>query len=57
MADSDFELAECLERVRWRDEAASRQLVEHLQPLIGKLVRAHLPQRDSDFNELLLVWG
>jgi RNA polymerase sigma-70 factor (ECF subfamily) len=47
MSDSDFDLAECLDRVRRRDEAASRQLVEHLQSLVGRVVRAHLPQRDD----------
>ena len=47
MADNDFDLAECLERVRQRDEAASRRLVEHLQPLVSRVVRAHLPQRDD----------
>jgi RNA polymerase sigma-70 factor (ECF subfamily) len=47
MADSDFERAKCLERVRQRDERASRLLVERLSPLVGKLVRAHLPQRDE----------
>jgi RNA polymerase sigma-70 factor (ECF subfamily) len=47
MADGDFDLADCLDRVRRRDEAASRRLVEHLSPLVGKLVQAHLPQRDD----------
>lgn len=47
MADPEFDLAGCLERVWLRDEAASRQLVEHLLPLVSKLVRAHLPQREA----------
>lgn len=47
MADNQFDLTGCLERVRQRDEAAARTLVEHLLPLVGKLVRAHLPQRDD----------
>ncbi|HXG47279.1 MAG TPA: RNA polymerase sigma factor [Methylomirabilota bacterium] len=47
MADSDFDLAACLDRVRRRDEAAARRLVEHLQPMVARVVRAHLPQRDE----------
>src|SRR5262245_4679454 len=47
MAENDFDLAGCLERVRQRDEAAARQLVEHLQPLVGRLVQAHLPYRED----------
>jgi RNA polymerase sigma-70 factor (ECF subfamily) len=47
MGDPDFDLLECLERVRRRDEDASRALVLHLWPLVSKLVRAHLPQRET----------
>lgn len=40
-----FDLAGCLERVRRRDQRAARALVEHLYPLVIRIVRAHLPRR------------
>ncbi|MCI0536354.1 MAG: RNA polymerase sigma factor [Verrucomicrobiales bacterium] len=40
-------LAACLQRVRARDEEASRELVEHLYPLVEKIVRAHLPRSEE----------
>ena len=48
MADETFDLAGCLERVRRRDQAAARELVEHLYPLVIRIVRAHLPRRVSE---------
>ena len=47
MGDPDFDLLECLERVRRRDEVASRALVAHLWPLVSKLVHAHLPRQEA----------
>jgi RNA polymerase sigma-70 factor (ECF subfamily) len=47
MRTDDFDLASCLEQVRTRDESAARALVEHLYPLVAKLVHAHLPRRDE----------
>ncbi len=44
-ADADFDLGACLERVRARDQDAARQLVEHLHPLVIRIVRGHLPRR------------
>ncbi len=52
MATGDTELSDCLERVRQRDEAAARVLVERVQPLVEKLVRAHLPRND-DVEDLM----
>lgn len=43
-----FDLAECLERVRRRDQAAARELVEHLYPLVIRIVRSHLPRRVAE---------
>src|ERR1700748_694655 len=43
--DESFDLAGCLDRVRQRDQAASRALVEHLYPLVIRIIRAHLPRR------------
>lgn len=48
MADETFDLAGCLERVRARDQAAARQLVEHLYPLVIRIVRSHLPRRVAE---------
>ena len=48
MADETFDLAGCLERVRQRDQAAARALVEHLHPLVIRIVRAHLPRRVAE---------
>src|ERR1700761_4563338 len=46
--DESFDLAGCLERVRQRDQAAARELVEHLYPLVIRIVRSHLPRRVSE---------
>jgi RNA polymerase sigma factor (sigma-70 family) len=51
MPDDDippFDLASCLDRVRERDQQAARELVEHLYPLVIRIVRAHLPRRVSE---------
>ena len=48
MSEPGFDLAACLERVRQRDEDAARELMEHLYPLVLKLVRAHLPKRSAE---------
>lgn len=40
-----FDLAACLERVRAGDQIAARELVEHLYPLVIRIVRSHLPRR------------
>jgi RNA polymerase sigma-70 factor (ECF subfamily) len=47
MADDavPFDVAGCLERVRQRDQAAARELVDHLYPLVTRIVRSHLPRR------------
>ena len=43
--DPPFDLVGCLARVRQRDQAAARELVGHLYPLVIRIVRAHLPRR------------
>ena len=48
MGDDPFDLVACLERVRQRDQKASRQLVEHLYPLVIRIVRSHLPRRVAE---------
>ena len=47
-ADAVFDLVGCLARVRQRDQAAARELVEHLFPLVRRIVRAHLPRRVAE---------
>jgi RNA polymerase sigma-70 factor (ECF subfamily) len=46
--DQPFDLAGCLDRVRLRDQVAARELVEHLHPLVIRIVRAHLPRRVAE---------
>jgi RNA polymerase sigma factor (sigma-70 family) len=40
-----LDVAACLQRVRQKDQAAARELVEHLYPLVIRIVRSHLPRR------------
>ena len=47
-AEAVFDLPGCLARVRRRDQAAARQLVEHLHPLVIRIVRSHLPRRVAE---------
>jgi RNA polymerase sigma-70 factor (ECF subfamily) len=46
--DQSFDLAGCLLRVRGRDQEAARQLVDHLYPLVIRIVRSHLPRRVAE---------
>jgi RNA polymerase sigma-70 factor (ECF subfamily) len=48
MADETFDVAACLEQVRRRDQIAARELVEHLYPLVIRIVRSHLPRRVAE---------
>jgi len=43
-----FDLAGCLELVRQRDQRAARDLVDHLYPLVIRIVRSHLPRRVAE---------
>lgn len=43
-----FDLPGCLVRVRARDQTAARELVEHLYPLVIRIVRSHLPRRVAE---------
>ncbi len=47
MPDDDlpFDVAACLQRVRQRDQRAAHELVDHLYPLVIRIVRSHLPRR------------
>ena len=41
----DFDLDACIERIRASDQAAARQLVERLYPLLARIARNRLPRR------------
>jgi RNA polymerase sigma-70 factor, ECF subfamily len=45
---SEFSPTKWIERVRQNDQQAARELVEHLYPLVIRIVRSHLPRRMSD---------
>jgi RNA polymerase sigma factor (sigma-70 family) len=46
--DPTFDLPECLARVRANDQRAARELVEHLYPMVIRIVRARLPRRVAE---------
>ncbi|MBI5382838.1 MAG: sigma-70 family RNA polymerase sigma factor [Opitutae bacterium] len=46
--ETAFDLVGCLQRVRRSDQLAARELVEHLYPLVIRIVRAHLPRRVAE---------
>jgi RNA polymerase sigma factor (sigma-70 family) len=48
MVEEPFDFAGCLDRVRTRDQAACRQLVEQLYPQVIRIVRSHLPRRVAE---------
>jgi len=48
MADDAFDLPGCLDLVRRRDQVAARELVEHLYPMVIRIVRSHLPRRVAE---------
>jgi RNA polymerase sigma-70 factor (ECF subfamily) len=48
MAEAELDVSACVERLRDGDEEAACRLVQHLYPLVIKLVRAHLPRRTSE---------
>jgi RNA polymerase sigma-70 factor (ECF subfamily) len=48
MVEEPFDFAGCLTRVRARDQAACRQLVEQLYPQVIRIVRSHLPRRVAE---------
>jgi RNA polymerase sigma factor (sigma-70 family) len=46
--DQPFDLVGCLDRVRRSDQVAARELVEHLYPVVIRIVRSHLPRRVAE---------
>lgn len=47
-AEPPFDVAGCLALVRAGDQRAARELVEHLYPLVIRIVRSHLPRRVAE---------
>jgi RNA polymerase sigma-70 factor (ECF subfamily) len=47
MSDA-FDVPACLARVRAGSDAAATELIEHLHPQVRRLVRNHLPRRESE---------
>jgi len=48
MDEPGTQVAELVARTRIGDETAASALVTHLTPLVGRIVRAHLPRRTSE---------
>ena len=56
LSEAELDVAACVRRVRRRDEDAARQLLNHLYPLVIKLIRAHLPRRTSEEDLAQMVF-
>ena len=54
--EAELDVPACVERVRQGDDAAARDLLAHLHPLVLKLVRAHLPLRTSEEDMVQTVF-
>ena len=48
MAPAEFDMKQCLVKVRGHDQEAARALVEELYPLVIRIVRSHLPVRSAE---------
>jgi RNA polymerase sigma-70 factor (ECF subfamily) len=46
--EEPFDLAGCLGRVRAHDQAAARELVDHLYPLVIRIIRTRRPRRVAE---------
>lgn len=57
MTDLEFDIDDCLARVRLGDEEASRALVEHLSPTVLRIVRSKLPRNavEEDLMQEIFV--
>jgi RNA polymerase sigma-70 factor (ECF subfamily) len=51
-----LDVAACVARARQGDETAARELMEHLYPLVVRLVRRHLPRRTSEEDLVQVVF-
>ena len=48
MISESFDVQDCLQRVRAGEMASAHALIAHLHPLVRRLVRNHLPRRESE---------
>lgn len=48
MITESFDVRDCLQRVRAGDMASAHALIGHLHPLVRRMVRNHLPRRESE---------
>ncbi len=48
MISESFDVQDCLQRVRAGEMSSAHALIEHLHPLVRRLVRNHLPRRESE---------
>ena len=46
--DEPIDVDACLRRWKEGDQAAAEELIQHLFPVISKIVRTHLPRRDDE---------
>ena len=46
--DESIDVDSCLRRWKQGDEAAAEELIQHVLPVISKIVRTHLPRRDDE---------
>ncbi|MEJ0000001.1 MAG: RNA polymerase sigma factor [Verrucomicrobiota bacterium] len=46
--DEPLDVGACLQRWKEGSEAAAEELIQHLYPVISKIVRTHLPRRDDE---------
>ncbi len=56
MDETVLDVPACVERVRAGDEDAARDLMQHLHPLVVKIVRSHLPKRTSEEDLIQAVY-
>lgn len=54
--EAKLDVPACLKRVRRKDDEAARQLIQHLYPLVMKLVRSHLPRRTSEEDLAQIIY-
>lgn len=57
MPEAGFDMRACVARAKQRDEAAARELMQQLYPLVLKLVRGHLPKRtaEEDLCQMIFI--
>jgi RNA polymerase sigma factor (sigma-70 family) len=56
MLEEGLDVPACLARVREGDEDAARALLNHLYPLVMKIVRSHLPRRTGEEDLAQMVF-